>query len=88
MNQAILSTELSGKQSHRRLLLIPRIVFSAIYPMDKLGAHALEKVGAAIIVEDSDWGKGGNLWRLMNRYLYKSISCSPPSPYERVAWRA
>jgi hypothetical protein len=55
MEQAFLSTESSDKQSHRRLLLIPRVVFSALHPMDKIGALALEKVGAAIIVEESDW---------------------------------
>jgi len=52
---AILSTESSDKQSHKRLLLIPRAVFSALHPMDKMGALALEKVGAVIIVEESDW---------------------------------
>jgi hypothetical protein len=51
---AILSTELSDKQNHKRLLLIPRSVFTALHPMDKIGAQALVKVGAAIIVEDSD----------------------------------
>jgi len=55
MDQAILSTESSDKQGRRRLLLIPRVVFSALHPMDKIGALALEKVGAAIIVEESDW---------------------------------
>jgi hypothetical protein len=55
MDQPFLSTELSGKQSQQRLLIIPRIVFSALHPLDKIGALALEKVGAAIIVEDSDW---------------------------------
>jgi hypothetical protein len=52
---AILSTELSDKQNHQRLLLISRSVFTALHPMDKMGALALEKVGLAIIVEESDW---------------------------------
>ena len=52
---AILSTESPGKQNHQRLLLISRSVFTALHPMDKMGALALEKVGAVIIVEDSDW---------------------------------
>ena len=52
---AILSTELSDKQNHQRLLLISRSVFTALHPMDKIGALALEKVGAVIIVEESDW---------------------------------
>jgi len=57
MDQAILSTESSDKQSHRSLLLSPRVVFSALHPMDKIGTLALEKVGAAIIVEESDWAE-------------------------------
>ena len=52
---AILSTELSDRQNHQRLLLISRSVFTALHPMDQMGAKALEKVGAVIIVEESDW---------------------------------
>ena len=52
---AILSTELSDKQNYKIPLLIPRAVFSALHPMDKMGALALKKVGLVIIVEDSDW---------------------------------
>jgi hypothetical protein len=55
MNRALLSTNTGGKQTHHHPLIIPRDIFSALHPMDKLGAEALEKVGAAIIVEDSDW---------------------------------
>jgi hypothetical protein len=55
MKQALLLTDTSSKQTRQLTLIIPRDIFSALHPMDKLGAEALEKVGAVIIAEDSDW---------------------------------
>jgi hypothetical protein len=45
-------TSLAQSQTIEQVLTIPRSVYSALHPFDKLAAQALEKVGNVRIVED------------------------------------
>ena len=46
---------LSGdRKQESKVLIIPRVVFNALSPLDQLAARALEKVGTVKIVEQDD----------------------------------